>query len=309
MTTKTATQHELLTTQHNALSTHKQRHTHRKAIADTGATGNYIAVTDRHVVHNLVPHTGTSVYLPDGTTIQSSHAGTLALCNRTLPALIFPKLHCGSLISVGSLCDTNLHVTFTHTDMKVVDPDTGHVVATGSRDTDTRLWYLLLDTSATPTPPVPLNHTVANVLEFRNIPQVIAFWKAAFGSPTDDTLIKAVDHNFINIPGLTSKRLRKYPSHSKATARGHLDQHRKGYRSTKPPPPPHTLEPQPPSSGHTYAKIVEMTNTNHSDATGRFPVTSRSGNKYILVMFNEDSEYIHVEPMRVHPLYTTDIMI
>jgi hypothetical protein len=259
MTTKTETQHELLIAQHNA-------HSHRKAIADTGATGNFIAVTDRHVVHNLVPHNGTSVYLPDGTAIQSSHAGTLALCNRTLPALIFPKLNCGSLISVGSLCDTNLHVTFTPTDMKVVDPDTGHVVATGSRDTVTRLWYLLLDTSTTtPTPPAPMTHTAANVLEFRNVPQIIAFWKAAFGSPTDDTLIKAVDHNFINIPGLTSKRLRKYPSHSKATARGHLDQHRKGYRSTKSPPPSHPIERPPPSSGHTYAKVVEMTNTNARD--------------------------------------------
>jgi hypothetical protein len=296
MNTPTETKPNTLTQQHNALTASQKRRARRTAIADTGATGNYIAVTDRHTVNNLKPHTSTHVYLPDGTTIQSSHAGTLEICNRTLPALVFPTLNCGSLISIGSLCDTDLHVIFTKLDMQVIEPATGKNVATGYRDAQTRLWHLSLETSSQATPSVTL-HVAANVLEFRNVPQIIAFWKATFGSPTDDTLIKAVDNKFIVIPGLTSKRLRKYPSHSKATARGHLDQHRQGFRSTQSPAKLPDTAQAPHSNGNTYVQIVEMTNTNHSDLTGRFPVTSRSGNKYILVMFNEDSEYIHVEAM------------
>jgi hypothetical protein len=37
---------------------------------------------------------------------------------------------------------------------------------------------------------------------------------------------------------------------------------------------------------------------NHSDLTGRFPVTSLHGNEYMLVQYCEDANYIHIEPLR-----------
>jgi hypothetical protein len=296
--------HHNIHTKHKAHSISTRRRDRRrviaKAIADSGATGNFLTIGDQHALQDLKPHTTTQVHLPDGTTIQSSHQGTLNICNRQLPALVFPALHCGSLISIGSLCDAGLTVTFTSTDIKVIEPATNQSVSVGTRDASNGLWHLSLE-NATPTdtvsPSASPAHTAANAIEFRNVRQITAFWKATFGSPTDDTLTKAIDKGFIIIPGLTSKRVRKHPTHSKATARGHLDQHRQGYRSTKPLSQPVSDKPPSPSGGSTYVQSRDMRETNHSDLTGRLPVTSQRGNNYLLIMYNEDSEYIHAEPM------------
>ena len=44
-----------------------------------------------------------------------------------------------------------------------------------------------------------------------------------------------------------------------------------------------------------FTKLVTLGNSNHSDATGRFPVVSSQGNQYILVsVFNK---YVHLEPL------------
>ena len=50
-----------------------------------------------------------------------------------------------------------------------------------------------------------------------------------------------------------------------------------------------------------YIKMVDtwdMKNTIYSDQTGKFPVKSRAGNRYIMVMVEIDSNYILVEPMK-----------
>ena len=46
----------------------------------------------------------------------------------------------------------------------------------------------------------------------------------------------------------------------------------------------------------TKAKAVLRGGVMHQDSTGRFPITSLSGNEYIMVFYCEDSNYIHVEP-------------
>lgn len=42
-------------------------------------------------------------------------------------------------------------------------------------------------------------------------------------------------------------------------------------------------------------KIIEFNTTNHSDTTGKFPVSSRRGNNYVLLSVYKG--YIHTEPM------------
>ncbi len=47
-----------------------------------------------------------------------------------------------------------------------------------------------------------------------------------------------------------------------------------------------------------YIKIHNVSNTMHSDQTGRFPATLSSGNHYIMVLVEVNGNYIDAEPMK-----------
>ena len=50
-----------------------------------------------------------------------------------------------------------------------------------------------------------------------------------------------------------------------------------------------------------YFKIIDTRDVKHtiySDQTGQFPVRARSGNRYIMVMVEIDSNYVLVQPMK-----------
>jgi hypothetical protein len=47
-----------------------------------------------------------------------------------------------------------------------------------------------------------------------------------------------------------------------------------------------------------YIKIEEAGEMVYSDQTGRFPVTSSGGHKYIMVLIEINSNYISMEPMK-----------
>ena len=88
---------------------------------------------------------------------------------------------------------------------------------------------------------------------------------------------------------------------------GHLDQQRKNIQSTK----SHNDDqdtmnsPSPLEKGLStqalYAATIcynEPTGKLYTDSTGRFPVQSSRGHKYILVTYNFDSNSIHVKPLK-----------
>ena len=156
---------------------------------------------------------------------------------------------------------------------------------------------------------------------------LVAFAHAALFSPALSTLRLALTRGFLpHFIGLTAKTLAKYPPMSIASAKGHLDQDRKNQRSTKPttanpdtahrdvpddsPTPPDnpldidafdfpTSEATNERTHHCFAAIVEPTTGQiHTDQTGRFIVASSTGNNYILVLYDYDSNSILVEPMR-----------
>ena len=65
------------------------------------------------------------------------------------------------------------------------------------------------------------------------------------------------------------------------------------------------VSPEPLENGqHTHAMYAtticynEPTGKLYTDLTGRFPVQSSRGNKYILVAYNFDSNSIHVKPLK-----------
>ena len=53
---------------------------------------------------------------------------------------------------------------------------------------------------------------------------------------------------------------------------------------------------------HTlYANVTTVTGQKYSDLTGRFLQVSSCGNQYMLTIYNYDSNYIHVDPIKKMP--------
>lgn len=131
------------------------------------------------------------------------------------------------------------------------------------------------------------------------------FLHAACGSPVPSTWIKAINNgHFATWPGLTAELVRKHLPKSTATIKGHLNQQRKNIRSTQP-KPESPLDTSPASESpnertHQVFAAVIATTTGEiaTDLTGRFPTTSSRGHKYILVLYDYDSNAILAAPMR-----------
>jgi hypothetical protein len=93
---------------------------------------------------------------------------------------------------------------------------------------------------------------------------------------------------------------------------GHLNQVQTNQRSTKVKPPKRNdnsndVIPSPPSTDgkctqFVYVAIIQAPNESgqiYTDQTGCFPFTSHRGNKYIMILYDYDSNSILVEPMKI----------
>ena len=321
--TTTTTNQQLVTPNTNPTYKNTMNYT---AIADTAATGHYIT-QECPVVDKRSTNYGVNVTLPDGNSINSTHTALLQLPSQ-LPinartAHIFPDLKSGSLISIGQLCDHNCTAIFDATQVKIYYKDA--IIMSGARSINTNnLWVLELDD-------LP-NQTTTNVVTFADssvsttsvgtanslvahdtMSERIAFYHATCFSPVISTWCDAIDAgHFTTWPELTSARVRKHlPRGSIPMIKGHLHQQRANIQSTKKHPnnpvietTPTTTEPEndftptptsPPEqrSGAVLVQIIEITGKSYSDQTGKFLATSSSGNNYVLVLYEYDSNSIH----------------
>jgi hypothetical protein len=239
---------------------------------------------------------------------------------------IVPDLASHSLLSIGQLCDAGCTVSFTATDCTIQYDDV--VVLHGKRPATTGLWHIDMPDSPVPLAPTANGSvgipTPESFVELANgsigtatPADLVAFDHAALFSPALSTLESALSKNFLtNFPGLTTATLRKHPPHSGATIKGHLDQSRQNQRSTKPAVIPADFEPdstfdfpeplsESPDGLRTgerthfvYAAVSEPTGQVYTDQTGRFIIPSSTGNNYLLVLYDYDSNSILAEPMK-----------
>jgi hypothetical protein len=109
--------------------------------------------------------------------------------------------------------------------------------------------------------------------------------------------------NFSSWPGLNEQNVEKYLSKSTSTAKGHLNQQRQDARTTNikdtekidaEPDPDHGLKTE-----YAYAATIDAGQT-YTDQTGRFPVVSSKGDKYIMVLYDYDSNAILAKPIKDH---------
>jgi hypothetical protein len=118
-------------------------------------------------------------------------------------------------------------------------------------------------------------------------------------------LENALDNNFLtNFPGLPVDTLRRHIPTFIPMDKGHMDQIRQNVRSTKPPrpqPEPETdLTPRPITvkTHECYTAIYEPHGQIYTNQTGGFIVPSSSGNNYIMVLYNYDSNSIFAQPFK-----------
>ena len=269
-------------------------------VIDSGATGHFFTTT-APVINKTVAVHKIPVSLPDGSTIYNSHEAELNI--HTLPpearkCYIYPDLQ-NTLISIGVFCDAGCQVIFDRTRVRVIK--NGDTILTGTRDTSvSKLWHL--------DEPDLGQHSANTVLGLTaKAKELVQFSHAALFSPTIKTLAQALSKGYVaGFPGLTVKTLRRHRPSTAFTDAGHLDQQRQNLRSTRT-----TVTESDNDKCHFPAKAHEDRRTHvvlaavhsveglvYSDQTGAFPEVSVSGYKHILVVYEYDSNYIFVEPMK-----------
>jgi hypothetical protein len=265
------------------------------------------------------------VHLPNSTRLRSTHTAMLKLpqlthAGRTVrlfrdTELTFP------LLSVGQFCDADCTAHMDKHEMRICDP-TGACFLRGERDRITGLYLAPLPGHGTTAPTPEGGRQLPNyprhinmVIRAKTEVDQVRFGIETMGSPTTPTVIKAVAAGFLTkIPGMSLQALRRHPPDSIKTAKGHLHLNRQGRLSTKQFTPEQvttmmhdafpgrhpTLGPgnqAPPGSRHILTRCIRTSRQMFTDLSGQFPFKSTSGNEYMMLMYDFDANYIHVELM------------
>jgi hypothetical protein len=108
-------------------------------------------------------------------------------------------------------------------------------------------------------------------------------------------------HGFSSWPGLNEHSIEKYLSKSTSTAKCHLNQQIQNARTTKikdaqlidsDTDQDHGIKIQ-----FVYAATIDAGQI-YTDQTGRFPVVSSKGNKYIMILYEYDINAILAKPIK-----------
>ncbi|KAL7504188.1 hypothetical protein ACHAXN_001875 [Cyclotella atomus] len=216
-------------------------------------------------------------------------------------------------MSVGQTCDDGTVSIFTkegvtiHKEQDVLITCKGEPILIGIRDEHGRYRIPLVQQRGQWQPRHPSKKArqtlrqANSVYDLPSIEQAIKWMNAVCGYPVKSTWLKAVKAgNFVGWPLLTEKNISKYYPETDETPKGHMNQQRKNIRSTKKPFEvcQATAALRGKKVKDVFVRTYDVRETIFSDQTGQFPTQSGSGNKYIMVMVEIDSNAILVEPMK-----------
>ena len=261
---------------------------------------------------------GPTVHLADDTAIQATAVGTLPLStqlsSQSKQAHLFEELK-QPLLSLGQLCDDNCQILLTKSTL--IAKKNNNIILTGTRNKTDGLWDVPLKTPSLIPKQQSQQHHANIIIRKDKTKMELAQWlHASCGSPKPSTFIQSIKKgNYLSWPGLTPELITKQLPNVIATEKGHLNQERKGLQSTKPSiniNPSVKLEsecekelfPTAPEDNlktqQCFASVVsfESTAKAYSDQTGKFPFTSSRGNKYIMIIYDYDSNAILQEPLK-----------
>jgi hypothetical protein len=268
-------------------------------LLDSGCNAHFLLANTK-CTDKILAETPLEVCLPNGTTITSTHTVTMntpSLPHAAIMAHILPGLAQHSLLYVVKMCDSCCAVAFTATKVTVINGESA--ILSGLRDKESSLRCVPLE------PDIPLEtgreHSAHNVYEQKSIQDTITYLHSCCFIPVPDTWLKAIQNgHFATWPSITVENVRKYLPKSDATSKGHMNQIRQNIRSTQPAveqPAPETDMVQEDKCNYIYYVVMD-TNQIYTDLMGRCPKTLLSGNKYILILYDYDSNIVHSAPMK-----------
>ena len=137
-------------------------------------------------------------------------------------------------------------------------------------------------------PPIQQQPESLNTLAARSNPELEKWYHTALFIPVKKTLPQAIKNShFTTWSNLTVELMNHLPP-SMATTKGHMKQIRKNIKSTKTHSnPPNTEEPTErlkTCSNHVFTNIIDPQERISTNLTGRLPVTSNRGNKYLFIL-------------------------
>jgi hypothetical protein len=170
----------------------------------------------------------------------------------------------------------------------------------GSQDPHLRLWRVYLKKRAKLVHKSECNHAH----ETSNQKKIINCLHAACFSPVKSTWITAINNgNFTSWPGLTEHVVEKHLSKSTSRIKRHANQQRMNARSTKINEEEecnNEAETALDNGVKTHCVYAATNDTGqiYTDQTGRFPVVSRNGKIYIIVLYEYDGNVMMSEPIK-----------
>ena len=150
------------------------------------------------------------------------------------------------------------------------------------------LWMVPIVDKPTISPGINVAEAAMGVYELTSTKEVVRFLHAAFGHPTQATLLTAAQHgNLVTFPCMTPKNISRHFPELDKTQKGHMRQTKQGVRSTKIVDDGAMLGYKPkPGAKHkdVYLMVFDVTKKlMFSNQMGNFHITSAQGNKYIMV--------------------------
>ena len=292
------------------------RYPHPVGALDSGATDHFLPTSYRGDGH-CPTSTGIQVKCANDAIMTASATDTLALSKLPLLARGCHKFDdvTTPLISVGKLCDNDLFVLFTSTEVIVTDRS-GATVMQGQR-TDGLYHVPIHDSAPDAFPRVTPNHnpvpstctagmaTAASAYEVQTVAALINFFHMSLGSPSIPEWINCINKNwFKSWPGLTADRVRKHCDKKEQTTLGNQKMVRKNVRTSTPivditvKKERIELKKKLHDIGTFLIDGDDLKNLIAMDMPGRYPTTSARGHKYIMVLYDYDTNYINAVPIK-----------
>ena len=205
---------------------------------------------------------------------------------------LFPQMKNKLLLSLGQFCEHGYKVHLNKETIHINHLTDPSLSLTGQRSSTDGMWYIDL-----------CSHGMANnVHELKKKKDLVTYLHKAAFSPVPITWTKAIDAGYFTIwPGLSSKLVKKHLDKPFATSQGHMKQVYQNIQSTKSTSNNADVEMTMSDNIRTNTagtKVVEITGRLYTDQTGRFPVTSSRGNKYVMVLYHYDTNAILAKALK-----------
>ena len=271
--------------------------------ADTGATSTYIRPEDSKCTSNIQTITNPpTISQPDKTKLHITEKCNIpmhpTLSNPATSGYIVPHLKNSSLLSIGKLCDDHCTSMFTKKNLFIFKNN--DLILQGKRNNTDGLWDVIFPTfdKSTTIKTMDKNKTESVNYIIHSDQSKLDLGKylhACCFSPCLSTFTRAIRNgNFLSWPGIHSINFKSILKTTIPTEKGHLEQERSNLQTTKA-----TMEdyfpPKEPKTRECIFKLFETKELNeksYMDLCGRFPYASSRGSKYILVVYDHDSNLI-----------------